>query len=177
MIVSWMCKKVVLFVPPPQITTGRSTVAAGAAKIQPRRTFAGLSTRFLARDGLLKAVLIAVVRMVLDVAGGRGLEIGLWIEGIALPGVETRGPDIEYGLALFVHHGYVVVVELERGRRSGSSVDVRRGARRGALLLDNRPYALGLRDHSILRTFSAIAVPHSQEIRLLHRSRAGIVGN
>ena len=52
------------------------------------------------------------VRMVLDVAGGRGLEVGLWIEGIALPGVETRGPDIEYGLPLFVYHGYVVIVDI-----------------------------------------------------------------
>ena len=50
--------------------------------------------------------------MVLDITGGRGLEVGLWIEGIALPGVETRGPDIEYGLALFVYHGYVVVVDI-----------------------------------------------------------------
>ncbi|MDE2734015.1 MAG: hypothetical protein OXI58_18580 [Gemmatimonadota bacterium] len=53
-----------------------------------------------------------MVRIVLDVAGGRGLEIGLWIEGIALSSVETRGPDIEYGLALFIYHGYVVVVDI-----------------------------------------------------------------
>ena len=50
--------------------------------------------------------------MVLDIAGGRGLEVGLWIEGIDLPGVETRGPDLEYGLAPFVYHGYVVIVDI-----------------------------------------------------------------
>ena len=61
---------------------------------------------------MLKAVLIAVARMVLDITGGRGLEVGLWIEGIALPGVETRAPHIEYGLALFVNHGYVVIVDI-----------------------------------------------------------------
>ena len=61
---------------------------------------------------MLKAVLIAVARMVIDIAGGRGLKVGLWIEGIALPGMETRGSDIEYGLALFVNHGYVVVVDI-----------------------------------------------------------------
>ena len=64
------------------------------------------------RGSLLEAVLIAVVRMVLDIASGRRLEVGLWIEGIALSSVETRGPDIEYGLALFVYHGYVVVVDI-----------------------------------------------------------------
>ena len=93
-------------------TAGRSTVATVAAEIQPRRTFTGLSARFLDRGRLIEAVLIAVVRVVFDVAGGRGLEVGLWIEGIALPSVETRGPNIEYGLALFVNHGYVVVVDI-----------------------------------------------------------------
>ena len=93
-------------------TAGRSTIAAVAAKIQPRRTFAGLNARLLDRASLIKGVLIAVVRIVLDIAGGWGLEVGLWIEGIALPGVETRGPDIKYSLTLFVNHGYVVVVDI-----------------------------------------------------------------
>ena len=28
------------------------------------------------------------------------------------PAWKTRGPDIKYGLALFVYHGYVVVVDI-----------------------------------------------------------------